>query len=189
MGDGVDAGNDERALVARASAGDLDAFRELYEQNVAVVVGFLHRRVWSSEVEDLTAETFCRAFERISTYEWRGRPVPSVAVAHRVQSRRRAVPEEVVDRDGHGRDPRRSRRVPPKTPALRHLEAGELLASLDRIPDAQRDVLELRFLEDLSVAETAEVLGSTEEAVRALTYRALRSLRGAVARQPGDGED
>jgi RNA polymerase sigma-70 factor, ECF subfamily len=188
VGDGVDAGNDEQALVARASAGDLDAFRELYEQNVAVVVGFLHRRVWASEVEDLTADTFCRAFERISGYEWRGVPFRAwlLRIAFNLvvgRARKKSSTEMVMA------DPPPVATGTAEDAALRHLEAGELLASLDRIPEAQRGVLELRFLEDLSVAETAEVLGSSEEAVRALTYRALRSLRGVVARQSADGED
>jgi DNA-directed RNA polymerase specialized sigma24 family protein len=41
-------------------------------------------------------------------------------------------------------------------------------------------VLELRFIHDLDVEATAEVLGMSPEATRALTYRALTRLRGSV---------
>ena len=45
----------------------------------------------------------------------------------------------------------------------------------------QRDVLMLRFVNDLSVAETAEILGKSQEAVKGLQRRALAAVERALA--------
>lgn len=52
-----------------------------------------------------------------------------------------------------------------------------LRAALDRLPHRQRAVVVLRFLAELDVAETAEVLAISREAVRSLTHRAISALR------------
>jgi RNA polymerase sigma-70 factor (ECF subfamily) len=58
-------------------------------------------------------------------------------------------------------------------------------ALLRRLPDHYRRVLELRFLERLSVAETASAMGITSGNARVLQYRALR--RAALIGDPTDG--
>jgi RNA polymerase sigma-70 factor, ECF subfamily len=183
-----DATRAEGTLVTRAVAGDLDAFRELYELNVDAVVGFLYKRTAPSAVEDLAAETFARAFERISKYEWRGVPFRAWlfrTAFHLVvgRSRKKSSTEMLM-----GEMPAVATGTA-EDAAVRRLEAREIVASLDTLPDAQRVVLELRFLEDLSVPEVAEILDSTDEAVRALTYRALRALRRTIAHEPDDEGD
>ena len=56
-------------------------------------------------------------------------------------------------------------------------EQSELWQRLGRLPRQQRAVLVLRYYEDLSVAETAEVLGCAPATVRSTTSRALAALR------------
>jgi RNA polymerase sigma-70 factor, ECF subfamily len=60
-------------------------------------------------------------------------------------------------------------------------EASEALRALRALPDDRRRALELRFVEEMSTAEIAGVLGKSEGAVRVLIHRAL----GAVARELG----
>jgi RNA polymerase sigma factor (sigma-70 family) len=174
----------EAELVRRASAGDRAAFRLLYEQNVKVVYRFVAARVAPSQVDDLTAETFARAFERIDGFEWRGVPIRAwfLRIAyHQVigQSRRRSSSEVLTD------DP-----TPPEV--LSHEDGlvdrltdhQEVLDAMATLSSAQRTVVELRYFRELSVPETAVVLELSEEAVRALTYRSLRSLRAALSAPP-----
>lgn len=171
---------DERILVERASAGDRDAFRELYEQNVAAVHGFIRNRVGADVADDLTAETFCRAFEHIGRFEWRGAPFRAwlFRIAyHQVVGRARRKDTHVILQE----DP-----TPPavdghEESVIARLEGEIVVEALERLPEGHRTVLELRYMQDLSVSETAAVLESSEEAVRALTYRALKSLRTAYA--------
>jgi RNA polymerase sigma-70 factor (ECF subfamily) len=60
-----------------------------------------------------------------------------------------------------------------------------LMACVQRLPEAYRGVIELRFLEGLPVGQVAQRLGKTEDAVVALTQRALRALREALDARGG----
>lgn len=170
----------EAELVQRAVAGDRVAFRTIYEQNVRTVYVFVTNRVGPSLADDLVAETFAKAFERIDRFEWRGVPIRAwlLRIAyHQViaRSRRRSSSEILTDEPvPAGVGSHEDRLVDHLTD---HAEVRRAMATLS---DAQRTVVELRYFRELSVPETALVLELTEEAVRALTYRSLRSLRAAL---------
>ncbi len=51
-----------------------------------------------------------------------------------------------------------------------------LLKALSELPDEQRDCLIMRFLQGMSIAETAEVLGRSEGAIKQLQLRGVRNL-------------
>jgi len=63
---------------------------------------------------------------------------------------------------------------------------GKLSDLLEGLTDEQRSVVWLRYVTELSLDETAEVVGKSPEAVAALTYRALTSLRRSLLRAPAD---
>lgn len=183
----------EEAIVVRAIAGNKDALRSLYEDNVQVVFAFCAARVGAQRAEDVTAETFCRAFEALPRYTWRGVPVRAwlLRIAHNLivgQARRRSSSELVVDEMP---EPTGSNRgVDCAEMVVETLETAYLMDALRTLGDQGRSVVELRFLRELSVAETAHVLDMSEPAVRASAYRALRSLRaklGSAFRQNCDG--
>lgn len=174
----------------RAQRGDRQAMRELYEQNVRMVYSFLVKRAGRAAADDLTAEVFTKAFERIDRFEWRGIPIRSwllrIAFNEVVgRSRRRSNTEVLVDRmdeplggragwslgeDGH------------EDRVVSSLSAGgDVLAALELLSPPQRAAIELRYLRGLSVGEAAVVLDLNEDAVRALTYRALKALRSSLA--------
>ena len=68
----------------------------------------------------------------------------------------------------------------PSRAMAREEAAGLLLISLARLTEDQRRVVQLRFFESEPVKAVAAALGKTEDAVHALTYRALRELRGMM---------
>jgi RNA polymerase sigma-70 factor (ECF subfamily) len=130
----------------------------------------------AGEAEDLTAETFSRAWERIGSYEDRG--VPFVAWLYTIASNLITSRGRTIQRRG----------VPDMLPSdlpaegfeegvVSRLDHQVLTERLAALKPAHRRVLELRFLGEHSVAETARLLGTTEEGVRSLTYRALAALR------------
>ena len=172
--------DDERALIERAQAGDRDAFRLLYEANVTTVLSFLARRVGPQAAEDLASETFAKAFERLDRFEWRGVPLRAwlLRIAYHevvARSRRRSSSEVATD------DPRPEPTAGHEEAIVDHLALSSTLATaLSSLGEQQRLAVELRYLRGLSVAETSEVLGIGAEAVRALTYRSLTSLRAAL---------
>jgi DNA-directed RNA polymerase specialized sigma24 family protein len=70
---------------------------------------------------------------------------------------------------------------------LSWLEDGELLTLIERMPLAQRQVMLLRYMMDLSCPEIAAILGRSPDAIRQLQHRALTFLRGrltALGREP-----
>ncbi|MGH3744552.1 MAG: sigma-70 family RNA polymerase sigma factor, partial [Mycobacteriales bacterium] len=63
-------------LVARAQAGDAEAFGEIYDRYVDLIYRYIYYRVGSKQLaEDLTSETFLRALRRIGSFTWQGRDV------------------------------------------------------------------------------------------------------------------
>jgi RNA polymerase sigma-70 factor (sigma-E family) len=56
----------------------------------------------------------------------------------------------------------------------------ELLAALRALPDRQRQTVVLRFLDDMSVTDTATALGCSEGSVKSNTSKALANLRGVL---------
>jgi RNA polymerase sigma-70 factor (ECF subfamily) len=65
----------------------------------------------------------------------------------------------------------------------RDIEQQRLRSALQRLPSDQRQVVELRFLEDWSHEQVAAALGKTEEATRALQYRAMNALKRLLSDQ------
>jgi RNA polymerase sigma-70 factor (ECF subfamily) len=64
----------------------------------------------------------------------------------------------------------------PEDAVLAQLTNAELLAGVQQLSPDQRECLELRFLQDLTVAETAAAMGRKDGAVKALQHRAVRRL-------------
>ena len=173
------------ALVHRAQTGDAEAFGALYDRYVDLVYRYVYARVRSAQVaEDLTSETFLRALRRITSFSWQGRDVGAwfVTIArnlvadHYKSSRYRL---ETTTDD-----------VTTSAPAGALAEAGLEDAVLDAMRDEalldavrqlgpeQQECIVLRFLEGMSVAETARVMGKNDGAVKALQHRAVRELGG-----------
>ena len=168
--------SDERELVRRAGAGDRDAFRALHDAYVRDVYRFLARRAGPHLAEDLTAETFLSAWRALPAYEERGAPVRYwlLRIAHRhllSWARRRSADElPVADIDGLATDGLAESVV------NRVVDQTALRAGLARLTELQRAALELRYLQDLSVTDTAAVLGLAEPATRQLVRRALQAM-------------
>ena len=169
------------ALVHRAQAGDADAFGALYDLYVGMVYRYVRHRVANPELaQDLTAETFLRALRRIGTFTWQGRDIGAwfVTIARNL----------VADHYKSGRyrlelsteDVATSAPVPiepgPEDVVLARLQSADVLEAVRRLKPEQQECISLRFLQGLSVSETAQVMGKNDGAVKALQYRAVRSL-------------
>jgi RNA polymerase sigma-70 factor (ECF subfamily) len=76
--------------------------------------------------------------------------------------------------------------INPSQAIIQNMERDQVRAALMKLPDDQQQVIHLRFLEDWSHAEIAEVLGKTTEATRALQYRALITLRRILVGQDSE---
>ncbi|MDJ0385691.1 ECF subfamily RNA polymerase sigma factor, BldN family [Streptomyces sp. G-G2] len=166
-------------LVERAQAGEADAFGRLYDQYSDTVYRYIYYRVGGkATAEDLTSETFLRALRRISTFTWQGRDFGAwlVTIArnlvadHFKSSRFRleVTTGEMLDANEVERSP--------EDAVLESLSNAALLEAVRKLNPQQQECVTLRFLQGLSVAETARVMGKNEGAIKTLQYRAVRTL-------------
>ena len=169
-----------RELVARAQAGDAEAFGLIYDRYVDVVFRFVSRRVEVLQVaEDLTSETFLRALRNIGAFRWGG----SDFGAWLMTIARHLIADHF--KSGHHRfevamplvrDKQVDLMSDPETATIDHFTSVDLWAKVQQLSPEQRECIVLRFLRGFSVAETAQVMGKREAAIKALQHRAVRTL-------------
>jgi RNA polymerase sigma-70 factor, ECF subfamily len=166
-------------LVAAAQQGDQEAFGQLYNRYVDVVFRFVLFRVGDRPLaEDLTSETFLRALRRISSVSYQGRDVGAwfVTIArnlvldHVKSSRYRLemTTADILDSSADDRGPEHE--------VVEEATAAELMRCVAQLGRDQQECIMLRFMQGLSVSETAAVMGRNEGAVKALQHRAVRRL-------------
>lgn len=166
-------------LVARAQAGDQEAFATLYEQYRPLVYRFLRRRLDGADetVEDLTEDVFVKLYEKLDRYVERGLPFTAwlYRISHnqlvdyvRTLPRHTAQPLDLIADVPEHQTGSEYRSV---------LDRETLEPAMARLTAEQRQAVELRFLKGMSVAETAAQMGRSEEAVKKLQARALANLR------------
>jgi RNA polymerase sigma-70 factor (ECF subfamily) len=166
-------------LVRAAQDGDTDAFGALYDRYVDVVYRYVLFRVGDRTLaEDVTSETFLRALRSIRSISYQGRDVGAwfVTIARNIvfdhvkssRYRLEVTTAELAD----------NREVAggPEDEVLTGAANAELLRCVAQLGDDQRDCITLRFIQGLSVAETAARMGRNEGAVKALQHRAVRRL-------------
>lgn len=165
---------DERLLVEAAQR-DPRRFADLYELQFRRVYAYVAARVGRrEEAEDVTSEVFHQALAGLQNYEWRGVPFSAWLIriaANAITDRwRRAshesdhpVPENIEDTSAEDIEQRA---------ALSQL-VGEL-------PEDQRRIVILRFVEQKSIKEIAQEIRRTEGAIKQLQFRALKKLRAQM---------
>ncbi|WP_100447596.1 sigma-70 family RNA polymerase sigma factor [Glycomyces xiaoerkulensis] len=176
-------GEEVAALVARAQAGDAGAFGDIYDRYSETVYRYIYFRVNNAQLaEDLASETFLRALRRISSFSWQGRAfgawlvtiARNLVVDHFKSGRYRLeiAKPDVLGADSPETDPTNS----PETAALERLTNATLLTAVKKLNPDQQECIVLRFLQGFTVAETARTMDKNEGAVKALQYRAVRTL-------------
>jgi RNA polymerase sigma-70 factor (ECF subfamily) len=172
------------ADLADAVRGDAAALRRIYDDLAPAVHGYL-RGHGAPEPEDATSEVFLAVFTRLDTVTGGAQGlrtlVFSVAHARLVDQLRRAARRTPSVQY----EPERDGRVEPSAEvvALTHAAGLGVEGVLAQLPDDYRDVVLLRVVADLSVADTATVMGRSEGAVKQLYRRAVITLREIVGRE------
>jgi len=166
---------DSEALAARAQAGCRESFGLLVERHQKGLYNFLLQRVRSpEEAEDLTQDSFVRAWRRLSTYRDRWRfstwlyAVARSAAADRARGRRELTQAGALEPSFD----------PDPSAELCAREENENLWRLARsvLSEDQRSALWLFYAEERSAAEIGRVLETSAIAVRVMLFRARRIL-------------
>lgn len=164
-------------LVSELTRGSEDALRELLRRYERPLVRLLHRQAGGRDVEDLYQETWTRVVRSASQFDCRRRFSTWVfqIALNLCRDWHRRRPPEPVDPSWVAADVDRS-----DERAEAALDAAALLALL---PDAQREVVTLRYYQDLSEAEVAEVVGCPRGTVKSRLHMALTRMAAAVRRE------
>lgn len=166
-------------LVVRARDGDPEAFGQLYDRYVGLVYRYIYYRVGTSTLaEDLTSETFLRALRRLATFTWQGKDFGAwlVTIARNLiadhyksgRYRLEVSTAEMVDADRVEAGPEHT--------VLGSITTAALFDAVRKLGPEQQECVVLRFIQGLSIAETALAMDKSEGAIKALQYRAVRAL-------------
>jgi RNA polymerase sigma-70 factor, ECF subfamily len=163
--------DDDRELIEAAQA-DPARFAELYDRYVDRIYAFVSRRTHDrAAAEDITADVFEHALAHLERFEWRGVPFSAWLfriAANAISDRWRRDARDAYDAHTDVPDPSE----------IDDLERRVMLFQLvDRLPAAQRQVIQMRFVEEKSLREIAAALARSEGAVKQLQLRALEQLR------------
>ena len=168
----------EQDEVRLARAHDPQIWAQWYDSHYRTLYRYAYFRLGNrEEAEDVAAEVFALAFQRIDSYRYQGRPVlawfytiaRNLVTDHvRAAARRKEAPLE--DR-------------PTNTIAFDgQIEATDLRRALTQLKTEQREVVVLRLLLSFSNREVAQMLKKTEAAVHSLQVRGVRALRDQLTK-------
>lgn len=179
---------DAKELMARYCDGDASAFRELYALVSPKLHGYLYKMARSKALaDDLLQQTFLKVHRARAAYIRGADPVPWIySIAHRtfIDETRKvkravvrvgdedALPEISADLQGQTPD----RVDEPADPEL----VKTALDALAALPEQQRQAVVLTKLEGKSVAEAAEIAGTTVGAMKVRAHRGYEVLRGLL---------
>ena len=154
-------------------------FADLYPQLVRAVAAYVPS---VAVAEDIAQEAMLRAWQRrdrlagvedVSSWVFRVAINLSRSWRRRAQLELRHLPTVV----GHRADP-----------ADEGGDRAAVMAALRKLPGRQRAAVALRYFADLSVEDTAKVMGCAPGTVKALTHQALAAMRIRLREEPDDGE-
>lgn len=177
----------EHRLVEAACRGENSAIEALYRTHYDTIYRYVLLRLGSvAAAEDVTSQVFLGMVRGLGRYRDEGKPFVAwlygiaqkqIAFFQRGQSR---APGK-VDLDAAAELAAQSA-GPDATAEQRELR-GRIAHALGKVPEGQREVLMLRYILSLSVAETAAIVGRTEGAVKQLQLRGLTTLKNLLGTQ------
>ncbi len=177
----VDGAERERliALVELARSGDKEAFGLLYDHYQASVYRFLYYRTRSQALaEDLTSETFFRALRSMNSFRWQGKDFGAwlMTIARNLTMDHFKAGRTRLEMTTEDMTPHDDATEGPESAVIAGLTNEALLKALTQLPVEQRECLIMRFLQGLSIAETALALSRSDGAVKQLQLRGVRNL-------------
>lgn len=171
---------DDDQLIALAAGGDREAFGDLYERYALRV--FRHAQFLTGDpvlAEDVTAQVFLKALEAIPRYEPRG--VPFAAWLLRITCNLVINYRKSPKNNGHAQIPDTIEAsgsfFSPEDSCELKVDGERVWRAVRNLPYEQRQVIVMRFIDDLGYPEIAQVLGKSVGAVRVIQFRALANLR------------
>ena len=182
----------DEAVVARARAGDTEAFRLLVERHSRRVYKLALRVSGNcQDAEDIVQETFLKAYRQLPRFEsrasfgtWLHRIAMNCAVDLILSRPRREQAHEdaALEQLASSADPVRNEHTMSPERLVASLEAGDRVrAALSRLSALERAAFVLRHFEGQSIADISRTLGIRDNAAKHCIFRAVRKMRMALA--------
>ncbi len=173
-------------LVELAQGGDTDAFGKIYDTLVKPVYRYIYYRVDKHIAEDLTEETFLKAWQNISKYKKGKNPFSAwvFRIAHNLvvdYYRKFETPSEIgEDHADEKLDTSPSYQI--------NLQFNEikLRKAINKLPENYQQVIILKYINDEDNETNAKVIGKSEGAIRTIQFRALEKLRSILDKKRYD---
>lgn len=173
-------------LLARAIKGDADAFGDLYERHMMSIFRYVYYRVGEiREAEDLTEIIFVKVWQSLHSFKfgkasfrtWIYRVARNALVDHfRTFKQELELPEDAALRSSS----------PQPEEEVIAMETSEHIAkAIQRLNPQYQEILTLRFINEMSHEEAAQVMGRSVGAVRVLQFRALKALQEQLEQRGG----
>lgn len=168
---------DDAVLVARAQAGETEAFGRLFDAYYDKIFRFVYYKVYQKETaEDITSDVFHKALTKLSSFSsdkgvfsaWLYRIARNAVIDHYRTNEATVTLEDTFD---VGFD----ERTPEVLDALSDLK--RVSEYLETLTAKQREIITLRIWEGLSYREIAELVDGTEDGVKMAFSRSIRELR------------
>ncbi len=174
---------EEALLIERSREGDQDAFRQLVERYQGAVHNLAYRMLGDpNDAEDAAQEIFMRIYRQLGRYDpsrkfstWTLAIATNYCIDQLRRRRMQLVPLENIIPWA------RSREVGPEGEAITQEARDDVQRLIMRLPEKYRAPLVLRYFEELSCAEIAEVLGMPEGTVKTQIHRARKALGKALS--------
>jgi RNA polymerase sigma-70 factor (ECF subfamily) len=175
--------NEIGALMARYARGEDAAFSDLYRALAPRLRMFLLRLCGRSQLaDDMLQETFLRIHRARGSFSDDSSPLPWVyAIARNVCVDHARKGVNRVSSDGV-RDSQPSLEAEPDRVAAAREELAQVRTTLAKLPPHHREAFVLLRFEEMSVAEAARVLGTSESNVKVRAFRAYEAFREALGR-------
>jgi RNA polymerase sigma-70 factor (ECF subfamily) len=165
--------------VRLAQEGSATAFAQLYDRYVDQMYGYVYHRVGHRQTaEDLVSDVFLRALRRIGSFKWQGVDFGAwlMTIARNLTTDHFKAGRTRLEMTTEDMSLHDDVTEGPESAVIAELTNEILLKALSQLPAEQRECLIMRFLQGLSIAETAQSLGRSDGAVKQLQLRGVRNL-------------
>jgi RNA polymerase sigma-70 factor (ECF subfamily) len=176
----------EDYLVQQAVKRDISAFNTLYDRHVNQVYRHVYYKVSNhADAEDITQETFLKAWKAIDKYKKTGTPfvawlitIAGNLVADHYRNRQKAV----ITHEAYEKNNPSNEVADPEVLAEANYNSAVIKEAVLKLKGDRQKVILMRFIDGFSYEEISKVLNKSEGAIRVIQYRALDDLRHLLRR-------
>ena len=167
-------------LVVDAQNGDNEAFGSIYDAFLTDIYRFIYYKVQNQGVaEDLTEDTFLKAWKKLDSYKKEKHPFSSwlyrIALNTVIDyTRKEHVHFEEIEVF------LKDEKMDTKEQTEQYYNKKILESVLSKLPEAQKEVVILRYINELDYSEISEIVGKSEQAIRTLVSRGLQKLKDVI---------